>query len=68
MESFEQFRQRVLHDPAIQEQLRATDDHASFVDLVVKTGGELGCHFTHEDVEAAIRANRKAWLQARMVS
>lgn len=68
MESFEQFRQIVLHDPALQERLRLTTDHASFVGLVVQAGEERGCHFTHADVEAALNANRKAWLQQRMVS
>lgn len=68
MEKFEQFRQIVLEDVALQERLRATTDHASFVDLVVRAGEEQGCHFTPADVEAAMSANRKAWLQQRMVS
>ena len=67
MESFEQFRQIVLHDAAIQEQLRATTDRRDFVDLLIRVGGEHGCHFTPTDVEAAMRANRVVWLQHRMV-
>ena len=63
MESFEQFRQIVLHDPVLQERLRATTDHRSFVDLVVRVGEERECLFTPEDVEAALRANRRAWIE-----
>lgn len=63
LESFEQFRNLVLQDVALQEQLRATTDHRSFVDLVVRVGGERGCHFTPEDVEAAMRASRQLWIE-----
>jgi hypothetical protein len=68
MESFEQFRQIVLHDLALQERLRPIADHRGFVDLVVQVGTEQGCHFTPADVEAAMQSNRLAWLQHRMVS
>lgn len=63
MESFEQFRQIVLHDVSLQERLRATTDPESFVRLVVRAGEEWGCHFTREDVEEAMRTNRRAWLE-----
>ena len=68
MESFEQFRQMVLDTPALQERLRAITDPISFVELVVQVGEEHGCYFTPEDVETAMSANRKAWLQQRIVS
>jgi hypothetical protein len=67
MESFEQFRQIVLKDTALQERLRMNADHRSFVNLVVRAGEERGCHFTPADVEAAMSANRRAWLQHRMM-
>lgn len=63
MESFEQFRQIILQDTALQERLRAITDRRSFVDLLVRVGEELGCHFTPEDVEAAMRASRKRWIE-----
>jgi len=53
----------VLQNPALQERLRATTDQRSFVDLVVQVGRERGCHFTPEDVEAAMRASRQAWIE-----
>jgi hypothetical protein len=63
MESFEQFRQIVLHDPALQERLRETTDPRPFVDLVVRVGGERGCIFTPEEVEAALREGRRSWIE-----
>ena len=62
-ESFEQFRQIVLQDVALQERLRATTDPRSFVDLLVRVGDERHCHFTPEDVQAAMRASRKRWIE-----
>ena len=62
-QAFEQFRQMVLQDLALQERLRATTDQRSFLDLVVRVGGERGCHFAPEDVEAAMRASRRAWIE-----
>lgn len=67
MESFEQFRQIVLQDRTLQERLSAAADH-TFVDLVVCAGGEMGCHFTSEDVRAALLNSRRDWFQSRMVS
>jgi hypothetical protein len=60
-ESFEQFRQLVLRDITLQEQLRETPDRESFLTLVVQLGEERGYHFVAEDVEAAIRDGQHAW-------
>jgi len=68
LESFEQFRQLVLQDQSLQAQLRATPDLRSFFDLVARQGAARGYQFTVEDVEAAMRASRRAWLQHQMVS
>jgi hypothetical protein len=62
-ESFEQLRQIVLQDVALQERLRATTDPRIFVDLVVQVGDERDCHFKPEDVQAAMRASRKRWIE-----
>jgi CSLREA domain-containing protein len=62
-EAFEQFRQIVLQEVALQERLRVTMDHRSFIDLVVRLGADRGCHFTAEDVEAAMRASQRAWIE-----
>ena len=62
-ESFEQFRQVVLHDLSLQEQLRSTTDMPSFVELVVRLGEERGHRFTAADVQAAMNASRCAWIE-----
>jgi predicted ribosomally synthesized peptide with nif11-like leader len=61
-ESFEQFRQLVLQDTALQERLRETFDRETFITLVVRLGEERGYGFTARDVEAALRASQQAWL------
>lgn len=63
MESFEQFRKIVLQDAALQEWLRSETDHHRFVELVVRAGEEHGCHFTPEDVQAAMRDSRQRWIE-----
>ena len=60
-ESFEQFRQLVLRDITLQEQLRETPDRESFLKLVLQLGAERGYSFVAEDVEAAIHASQHAW-------
>jgi hypothetical protein len=62
-ESFERFRQTVLQDESLQERLRATTDPKSFISLVVGLGLDAGHHFTAADVEEAMRASRRAWLE-----
>ena len=61
--SFEQFRALVFTDAALQERLNAVEDEESFVALVVQLGVERGYDFTLEDVAAAIRAARRAWIE-----
>jgi len=62
-EAFEQFRQFVLRDSSVQIRLRQTDDQYSFAKLVAKVGQECGFRFSIEDVEAALQAERTAWLR-----
>ena len=61
--SFEQFRQLVLADPALQQQLRATASLPAFLALTVQLGVERGYDVTVEDVQAALNASRRAWLE-----
>lgn len=61
--SFEEFRQLVLSDPALQQQLRATPNLPAFLDLTVQLGTELGYTFAVEEVRAALQASRRAWLE-----
>ena len=62
-ESFEQFREFVFADVALQEQLRAAKDEESFIALTVRLGAERGYSFTTEDVTAALREARRTWIE-----
>lgn len=62
-ESLEQFRQLVLRDRALQEQLREISDQEAFLALVVRLGAAHGYHFTVEEVAEALRASRRAWIE-----
>ncbi|HEX8180306.1 MAG TPA: Nif11-like leader peptide family natural product precursor [Pyrinomonadaceae bacterium] len=62
-ESFEQFRQLVFADEALQRELRAAPGGDSFLALTVRLGAERGYSFTVEEVAEAMRASRRAWLE-----
>jgi hypothetical protein len=61
--SFEHFRQLVLADPDLLEQLRAAPNLPAFLALTVQLGVERGYDVTIEDVQAALNASRRAWLE-----
>jgi len=60
---FELFRRLVLRDASLQERLIAPTGRDAFVRLAVETGEEQGFRFTAGDVEAAIQAARRSWLE-----
>jgi len=62
-ESLERFRRLVLEDVSLQEALRETPDVGTFVSLTVRLGEERGCSFNADDLEAALRASRRAWVE-----
>ncbi|HEX6289773.1 MAG TPA: Nif11-like leader peptide family natural product precursor [Herpetosiphonaceae bacterium] len=61
--SLEQFRQRVLADPALQAQLRETPDKPAFIARMLQLGAELGYEFNADEIEAALAVARRAWTQ-----
>jgi predicted ribosomally synthesized peptide with nif11-like leader len=50
LESLQQFYQRVLEDPALQERVRQATSQESLVRLLVRLGQENGYDFTVEEV------------------
>jgi Nif11 domain len=62
-QNLERFRQLVLADRSLFEQLRQTADLDGFVALAVRLGAEQGCVFTEQEVREAVRAWRRAWLE-----
>jgi hypothetical protein len=61
--ALERFRQLVLDDLALQVELRDITDRELFVARVVQLGAERGCRMAGADVEDALRAGRRAWLE-----
>jgi Nif11 domain len=59
----ERFRELVLRDLALQEQLREPADANSFVALVLQLGRERGFAFTESDVNGAMQAGRRVWIE-----
>lgn len=57
------FRQHVLTDRQLQEQLREMTDLQEFISLVVSLGKERGFEFTGEDVEETLNEGRRAWIE-----
>jgi predicted ribosomally synthesized peptide with nif11-like leader len=55
LESLQQFYERVLEDPALQERVREATDQESLVRLAVQLGQENGYDFTDEEVRQQIK-------------
>lgn len=62
-ENFERFRQLVLQDLSLQERLRKITDRPVFIEKIVEISAERGYEITPEEVEEAMRRNRRAWLE-----
>jgi len=61
----EQFQSLVLADPALQRELRAAPDRASFVALVVARARERGYAVSASDIEAALDEGARTWTRQR---
>ncbi len=62
-DGFDRFRQLVLDDAALQEDLRQAVTQESLFEKVLALGRERGFRFSEQDLEDAVRANRRAWLE-----
>jgi hypothetical protein len=62
-QNLERFRQLVLADRGLFDQLRQAGGVDGFVALAVRLGAERDCVFTEEEVRAALRECRRAWLE-----
>jgi hypothetical protein len=60
---FEEFRQLVLAEESLQEELRAITDRKVFIDRLIELGIESDCEFTSDDVEEAMRISRRVWTE-----
>ncbi len=62
-EKLSEFRALVFADDALQKSLREIETSEDFVRAVVEAGSERGFEFTAEEIEAAMRVNRRAWIE-----
>ncbi|HEY3914562.1 MAG TPA: Nif11-like leader peptide family natural product precursor [Verrucomicrobiae bacterium] len=62
-QNLERFRQVVLEDPELFQQLRQTADVESFVALAVRLGAARDCVFTEQEARDALRECRRARLE-----
>lgn len=60
---FADFRAAVLADTRLQHELQVTDARDEFVRLVVKIARQKGFSVSSSDVEEAMSAGRKAWIE-----
>jgi len=61
--NLERFREKVLSNPALFSQLRATADEEEFIRLMLQLGADQGLLFRAEEVLEAIRSSRRSWLE-----
>lgn len=61
--SFEAFRNRVLAEPVLQEELRDIPERAIFTERILALGQAHGYEFTADDVTNALQASRRAWIE-----
>lgn len=60
---FERFRQIVLRDPSLQAELMQATDLTEFTSLAIRLGEQHRARFTAGDVDAAMQAARRAWIE-----
>lgn len=61
-QDLERFREAVLEDTTLQEQLKSAQEHEEFILLTTRLGAERGYAVTQQDVEEALRESRREWL------
>lgn len=64
-DDFDQFRRVVFQDLALQAELREINDRREFIRRLIQIGSERGYAFVDKQVEEAMHANRRAWLERR---
>lgn len=67
MSDFAAFRQLVIADAALFDQLTAANAPDEFAALAVQLGGERGFSFTVDDVRGELQAARRAWIERNVL-
>ena len=64
---YEPFRRRVLDDAGLQEELASLTDRSAFVARTVELGRQNGFQFEPGDVDGAMQAARRTWMERWIV-
>ena len=59
--TFEEFRQIVLADERIQEELRGVRDRSDFIEQLIAVAARHGYEFATADIDDALRTARRTW-------
>ena len=59
----QQFRDAVLADRSLQQALLAAPERSVFTDLVVDLAARRGWSVTGDEVQSALQAARRSWLE-----
>ena len=62
-ENLARFREMVLADRGLHDQLRATPDEAAFIDLAIRLAAERNCEISAATFKEAVIQKRRAWLE-----
>ena len=62
-ERMEEFRQRVLNDPALLARLRATDGGSEFIQYCIAVAREMGIELSGDEMESALGAARRELIE-----
>jgi N-acetylglutamate synthase-like GNAT family acetyltransferase len=62
-EKFQEFRERVLNEPAILGRLRTTASGPEFVQACVAEAHEMGIELAPGEIESALTLARREWIE-----
>lgn len=57
------FREVLFADTALQETLWNIDDNARFTEVIMVEASKLGLEVTADDMESAVRAGNRRWIE-----
>ncbi|MCB1860773.1 MAG: Nif11 family protein [Gammaproteobacteria bacterium] len=60
---FDRFRQLVAEDRALQDKLLEVSERIVFIRLVIELGRQQGLVLTAGDVESALNAGMRSWVE-----
>ena len=63
VEDFDRFRELVVSDPALRDELRGIRDSAALRERTLALGRERNFDFCEADIETVVNNMKRAWLE-----